>query len=79
MKGAFAYYHDEESGNSYYSCIIADATACCAQGIEFVLTEDYIYPDDYPNEGGDICVVGVFDTYQEGDYTYCTLRNAKIV
>ena len=38
-----------------------------------------LYPDDYPNEGGDICVVGVFDTYQEGDYTYCTLRNAKIV
>lgn len=36
-------------------------------------------PDDYPAEGGDICVVGVFDTYQEGEYTYCTLKDARIV
>jgi hypothetical protein len=25
-----------------------------------------------------ICVTGVFDTYREGEYTYCTLRNAKL-
>jgi len=48
------------------------------EGIEFALTDDYTYPDDYPEEGGNICVVGIFDTYQEGDNTYCTLRNAKI-
>ena len=64
---------------SFRACIIQDATACCAQGIEFVLTEDYVYPDDYPEVDEEICVVGVFDTYQEGDYTYCTLRKAKLV
>lgn len=79
MEGAFASYHDEASDAYYFACIIADATACCSQGMEFVLTDDYTYPDDYPEEGGDICVVGVFDTYQEGDQTYCTLRNAKII
>ncbi len=79
MDGSFAFYHDEASDKNYYVCIIADATACCSQGIEFVLTDDYTYPDDYPEEGGDICVIGVFDTYQEGNNTYCTLRNAKIV
>ena len=72
MDGLFAYYHDESTGNYYFACIIQDATACCAQGIEFVLTEDYVYPDDYPEVDEEICVVGVFDTYQEGDYTYCT-------
>ncbi|MBQ6196772.1 MAG: hypothetical protein IJK47_05020 [Lachnospiraceae bacterium] len=77
MKGLFAYYHDEAADIYYFACIIQDATACCAQGIEFVLTEDYTYPDDYPEVNEEICVVGVFDTYQEGDYTYCTLRNAK--
>lgn len=77
MDGMFALYHDEAADKYYFACIIADATACCSQGIEFVLTDDYTYPDDYPEEGGDICVVGVFDTYQEGDYTYCTLRNAR--
>ncbi len=79
MDGLFAYYHDESTGNYYFACIIQDATACCAQGIEFVLTEDYVYPDDYPEVDEEICVVGVFDTYQDGDYTYCTLRKAKLV
>ena len=79
MDGMYTHYYDEVTGNHYFSCIIADATACCSQGLEFVLTNDYTYPDDYPEEGVDICVVGVFDTYQEGDYTYCTLREAKIV
>ncbi len=79
MEGSFASYHDEATGNYYFACIIMDATACCSQGMEFVLTDDYTYPDDYPKDGGEICVVGVFDTYQEGDYTYCTLRNARIV
>ncbi|MBR6271264.1 MAG: hypothetical protein IKR26_03840 [Lachnospiraceae bacterium] len=79
MDGSFAIFHDDVSDKYYFACIIADATACCSQGIEFVLTEDYSYPDDYPNQGEDICVIGVFDTYKEGDYTYCTLRNARIV
>lgn len=79
MDGLFALYYDETTGNNYYACIIKDATACCSQGIEFVLKDHYAYPDDYPEEGGEICVVGVFDTYQEGEYSYCTLRDAEIV
>ncbi len=79
MNGTFAFYHDETTDKYYFACIIADATACCSQGIEFVLTDDYTYPDDYPEAGEEICVAGVYDTYQEGEYTYCTLRNAKII
>ena len=79
MDGTFAYYHDDSSDKDYFACIISDATACCSQGIEFMLTDDYSYPDDYPEEGGNICVVGVFDTYREGDYTYFTLRDATLV
>ena len=78
MEGTFALYHDENTGKDYYACIIQDATACCAQGIEFVLTEEYACPADYPQEGGFITVTGVFDTYQEGSYTYCTLREARL-
>ena len=70
MDGEFALYHDEATDEYYFACVIQDATACCAQGIEFVLTEDYRYPDDYPKPGDEICVVGVFDTYKEGNYTY---------
>lgn len=79
MSGTFAYYHDKTTDQYYFACLIQDATACCSQGIEFVLTDDYSFPDDYPEAGKDICVIGIFDTYQEGSYTYCTLRNAKLV
>ncbi len=51
---------------------------CCAQGIEFVLAGEYTYPDDYPEEGSYIKVAGVFDTYEDEEYIYCTLRNAVL-
>ncbi len=79
MNGLAASYHDEASGNYYFACIIKDATACCAQGIEYVLTDEYICPDDYPGDNEDITVIGIFDTYMEGDYMYCTLREAKLL
>lgn len=79
MRGTFALYQDEATGQNYYACIIQDATACCAQGIEFELEGDYTYPDDYPARGTEITVEGIFDTYYDGDFRYCTLRNAELV
>ncbi len=76
MKGELAYYKNEATGKEYFACIIRDATACCAQGIEFELAGDYKYPDDYPELGTEITVKGVFDTYNEGENRYVTLRNA---
>lgn len=78
MRGDYAYMHDDATGNDYFACIIRDATACCAQGIEFVLTEEYVFPDDYPQEGDEITVTGVFDVYTEGTSKYCTLRGAEL-
>ncbi len=79
MSGTCSIYVDDTTKQYYYACIIADATACCAQGIEFVLAEDYAFPEAYPDAGTDVCVTGVFDTYEENGNTYCTLRNAKLV
>lgn len=79
MSGSFAVYHDEETDVYYFACLIADATACCSQGIEFELAGNYTFPNDYPAVESEICVSGVFDTYQEGEYRYCTLRNAKLL
>ncbi len=79
MNGLFAVYTDEVTGNNYFACIIQDATACCSQGIEFELEGDHTYPDDYPEQGKEITVTGVFDTYEEAGNSYCTLRNAKIL
>ena len=79
MDGQCAYYLDSETGNEYYSCLIKDATACCSEGIEFVLSSDYKSPDDYPKMGDYITVVGVFDVYLEGEYWYCTLRDGRLL
>ncbi len=78
MSGMFNYLYDEVQDFYYFSCIIMDATACCAQGLEFVTTDEFKYPEDYPKLGEDITVTGVFDTYMEGNEMYCTLRNAKL-
>ncbi len=72
MEGVSTSYHDEETGVDYYGCIIQDATACCSQGIEYELD------GEYPEDGELICVTGTFDTYQEGSYTYCILREASL-
>ena len=62
----------------YFSCVIADATACCAQGIEFVLAGEHKYPEDYPHPGAEITVSGTFRTYEEDGYIYGQLYDAEM-
>ena len=77
MSGQFQVY--EGDGRNYYVVLIADATACCQQGMEFVLAGDYAYPDDYPAAGTEVTVTGVFDTYYEGEYMrFCQLIDAHM-
>ena len=79
MEGTYTIYFDDTYSTRYDACIVQDATACCATGIEFELSDDLKFPDDYPEEGDLITVEGIFDTYDEGSYTYCTLRNASLL
>ena len=63
---------------TYHACIVQDATACCAQGLEFELGEGC----EYPEVGTEITLVGTFDLYQEeyngNYYRYIILRNARL-
>lgn len=79
VPGTFSAVYSEEAGRYYFGCLVRDRSACCVLGVEFELPEDYVYPDDYPAEDEEITVMGVFDTYVEGEYTYCVLRNATMV
>ena len=73
MSGKFQVYEGE--GRNYYVVIIPDATACCQQGMEFILAD----PDAYPEPGRDVTVTGVFDTYYEGEYMrFCQLIDATV-
>ena len=77
MSGSFAVYHDAEKNKDHYACIIKDATACCEQGVEFMLRDDCDFPDGYPKEGEEITVTGEFKTYKDGEYTYWALMDAE--
>ena len=78
VKMAGAFNVAEENNQRYYACVIKDATACCAQGIEFVWEGDHAYPDDYPAQGDEISVIGTFTTYKEKAQTYCQLKDAQL-
>ncbi len=77
ISGSMATYHDEETDMTYYACLIADATACCSQGIEFQTTDEFD-PADYPAEGEPVTVMGTYDTYEENGYQYCVLKEAVL-
>ena len=78
IKGLFTVYHDEAKDKYYFACFVSDAAACCRQGIEFILKGDHKYPDDYPQEGSEICITGVFGSYEEDGNTYYALTDAVI-
>lgn len=73
MAGGYSAFLDESTGILYRVCMIADATACCAQGMEFILTDD-----NYPEMESDITVVGTFQTYTENGTQYCHLVDAVL-
>ena len=85
MQGQFTIYQaTDENGafipdKRFFACMIADATACCAQGLEFSLAGKPAYPDDYPELGAEITVVGTFEGYDEDGCRYYRLGNAAFV
>ncbi len=84
MEGEFSVEHgytmegEEDLSQNYFYCIIEDALACCAQGLEFELAGDHSYPDDYPEEGSNIVVTGVVELYEENGFRYLHLADATM-
>ena len=76
MSGQFNVYAAQEGNPSgvteYYAIIIADAQACCQQGIEFVWP-GHTYPDGFPEVKSNASVTGIFEVYTEDGKKYCRL------
>ena len=68
-----------DDGGTVFACVIQDATACCAQGIPFELAGDHTYPQDYPELGDTITVVGTFEIHEQEGMEFCRLRDAELV
>ena len=78
IKGDFIHFQDPATRQDYFAALIADATACCAQGIEFVWKGEHTYPEDYPPIDTEITVTGIFGTYEENGFTYIQLTDAEV-
>ena len=76
MSGQFNVYAAQEGNPSgvteYYAIIIADAQACCQQGIEFVWP-GHTYPEGFPEVKSSASVTGIFEVYEENGKKYCRL------
>ena len=76
MSGQFNVYAAQEGNPSgvteYYAIIIADAQACCQQGIE-VVWPGHTYPEGFPEVKSNASVTGIFEVYEENGKKYCRL------
>lgn len=79
VSGTFGAFYDSEIEQSYYAVLVADATACCQQGIEFVLNGEHTWPDDYPELDEPIEIYGVFGSYSVGENTYYCIYTDEII
>lgn len=77
MEGDFFVWINPETDQEYYSTIVKDALACCQQGLEFRL-KDGIYPQDYPEIGNYITVVGELGIYEVDGVENIYLANATL-
>lgn len=81
IEGSYYPTYYEPAEKYYHYVVIKDATACCAQGIEFVWDDgNHQYPEEYPKEEEEVIVTGKFETYQEdGDKNlYFRLKDASL-
>lgn len=79
MCGSYYTSYFDETDMYYHYVIIEDATACCAQGLEFIWNGDHVYPADYPDEQTQIEISGVFGSYDELGITYYYLAVDEIL
>ena len=73
IKG-LAYNYTNDFGDTGYSCIVTDATACCAQGLEFNPVAGVTNPKD----DEEIIVTGDFEVYEYHGFDSFRLNNASV-
>lgn len=79
MRGQFVLYEDSQTGTQHFACVAADATACCAQGFEFIPSDSSFNPADYPKPNTEITILGNFEIQKKDGIQYPTITNAKLI
>ena len=66
----------EDTGVTYHFVVIADALACCSQGLEFLWDDE---GKEYPQIGHEVTCKGTFETYKEegSEELFCHLNKCS--
>ena len=75
IRGTYDEQYWDQTNLTYHYIVIADATACCAQGLEFVLTDGSAA---YPQMGEEFEISGTFGTYLENGNLYIQITADQI-
>ena len=80
IRGNYYSSYSKDKDVYYHFCMIKDAAACCAQGLEILWADEKMNRhENCPEEDTLVTVEGVFETYEEGPNTYGRIKDAKIV
>ena len=81
IEGVYTNGYYDVTDKWYHYCFISDAAACCQQGLEFTWDDGSHELDEFPTDGSEIVVTGVFEIYKDSEddvYTYCQLADASL-
>ena len=84
MEGIFSVDHaytmegEVDLSQNYFYCIIEDALACCAHGLDCGRAGGYACPEDYPAEGDTIRVVGTVEFFEVNGFRHLRLGDAVL-
>lgn len=78
MSGRLIFYEQPQTGARHFACVIADAAACCARGLEFLPSDADFDPERHQGADANITVMGIFETYEENGVYICRLTGARL-
>ena len=80
IRGNYYSSYSKDKDVYYHFCMIKDAAACCAQGLELLWADEKMNRhENCPEEDALVTVEGVCETYEEGPNKYGRIKDAKIV
>jgi len=77
--GAYFTFFFDGTNQRYHFVTIVDGDDCCREGLEFRLTGDPVFPDDFPAENTFVEVTGTLGRYQELGQWFIYVSTDEIV
>lgn len=81
MQGNYYSNYNEQTGVNEYYCVVKDAAACCAQGMEFIWKDmEQGTLEKELLDGQEVIITGILETYklEDDSRVYCRIKDAVL-